>query len=72
MSLALDHRCIARLILHFDSDFPDPVKHERRQYALYWQDKLKDNDRVEFPDSLLDDFAGKTEGFSFAYMKEAL
>jgi len=56
----------------FISNFPDPVKHERRQYAVYWQDKLKDNDRVEFPDSLLDDFAGKTEGFSFAYMKEAL
>jgi hypothetical protein len=70
--MALDQSRQRQLITNRRSNFPDPVKHERRQYALYWQAKLKDNDRIEFPDSLLDDFAGKTEGFSFAYMKEAL
>ncbi|KAG7527272.1 hypothetical protein FFLO_07102 [Filobasidium floriforme] len=51
--------------------FPDPNKSERRQYAVYWQDKLANNDRIKFPNKLLDEFAAKTDGFSFAYMKEA-
>jgi hypothetical protein len=54
------------------STFPDPVKSERRQYAVYWKEKLANNDRVKFPNKLLDEFAAKTDGFSFAYMKEAL
>jgi transitional endoplasmic reticulum ATPase len=39
---------------------------------VYWQDKLANNDRIKFPNKLLDEFAAKTDGFSFAYMKEAL
>lgn len=56
----------------FRSTFPDPIKAERRQYAVYWQKKLAENERIKFPNKLLDDFAAKTDGFSFAYMKEAL
>ena len=41
-------------------------------YAEYWQTKLKDNKDVSFPDSLVLVIADETEGFSFAYLKEAL
>lgn len=54
------------------SSFPNPTKDQRIDYARYWQDKLKDNHDIEFPDALLDEFASKTDDFSFAYMKEAL
>ncbi|ORY84628.1 P-loop containing nucleoside triphosphate hydrolase protein [Leucosporidium creatinivorum] len=52
--------------------FPDPSRSERRSYALYWQHKLADNPKIDFPDSLLDSVAEKTKRFSFAYMKEAV
>jgi hypothetical protein len=52
--------------------FANPAKGERRQYAVYWQKKLKPNEDIEFPDELLDQFADKTDKFSFAYMKEVL
>ncbi|ORX34537.1 P-loop containing nucleoside triphosphate hydrolase protein [Kockovaella imperatae] len=52
--------------------FQDPSESERRQYAVWWQNKLKDNKDIIFPDSLLDKVARETEKFSFAYMKEAL
>jgi glycerate kinase len=52
--------------------FSNPAKGERRQYAVYWQKKLKTNEDIEFPDELLDQFAEKTDKFSFAYMKEVL
>lgn len=54
------------------STFPNPTKEQRVDYARYWQNKLKDNHDIEFPDSLVDEFASKTDDFSFAYMKEAL
>lgn len=54
------------------SSFPNPSKSERRQYAQYWQDKLASNKAIEFPDELLDQFAERTDKFSFAYMKEVL
>ncbi len=41
-------------------------------YAQYWQRKLKDNKDVSFPDSLVTAIAEETDGFSFAYLKEAL
>ena len=41
-------------------------------YAQYWQEKLKGNNDIPFPDSLVEEVAGTTEGFSFAYLKEAL
>jgi len=51
--------------------FDDPDKEERALYAKYWQTKLKSNNDIEFPDSLLDEIAAATEKFSFAYLKEA-
>ena len=52
--------------------FDDPTRDERLQYAHYWQDKLKNNEKVEFPESLAKEIADGTSGFSFAYLKEAL
>ncbi|WOO83090.1 putative ATPase YjoB [Vanrija pseudolonga] len=52
-------------------NFPNPTRDERRQYAVYWQDKVSDVEGIDFPDDLLDEFADKTDKFSFAYMKEA-
>jgi len=40
-------------------------------YAKYWQTKLEDNDDIAFPASLVEEVAGLTQGFSFAYLKEA-
>ncbi|WWC58894.1 uncharacterized protein I303_101439 [Kwoniella dejecticola CBS 10117] len=51
--------------------FPNPSRDQRRDYAIWWQDRLHDNKDIDFPDSLLDEFADKTDDFSFAYMKEA-
>ncbi|KAL1409232.1 hypothetical protein Q8F55_006065 [Vanrija albida] len=53
------------------NNFPNPTRDERRQYAVYWQDKVSDVEGIDFPDDLLDEFADKTDKFSFAYMKEA-
>jgi len=39
---------------------------------VYWQNKLKSNKNIKFPDELLDKIAAKTDKFSFAYLKEAL
>lgn len=52
-------------------NFPNPTEGERRDYAVYWQTKLNGTEGIDFPDELLDEFAGKTDKFSFAYMKEA-
>ncbi|EJT50527.1 ATP-dependent Zn protease [Trichosporon asahii var. asahii CBS 2479] len=46
-------------------------KYQRRDYAVYWQKKLKGVSGIEFPNALLDEFAAKTSRFSFACMKEA-
>jgi hypothetical protein len=56
------------------STFSNPSPAERRAYGSFWQNKLASNDKtdVSFPDTLLDAFAKGTEGFSFAYLKEAL
>ncbi|KAG5648905.1 hypothetical protein DXG03_000254 [Asterophora parasitica] len=51
--------------------FDDPDREERALYAKYWQNKLKDNKNISFPDQLVDDIAAVTEEFSFAYLKEA-
>ncbi|KAJ7180277.1 P-loop containing nucleoside triphosphate hydrolase protein [Mycena crocata] len=51
--------------------FDDPDREERALYAKYWQRKLKSNDKIEYPDSLVDEVADQTEQFSFAYLKEA-
>ncbi|KAI0327751.1 P-loop containing nucleoside triphosphate hydrolase protein [Cubamyces sp. BRFM 1775] len=51
--------------------FDDPDEEERTLYIQYWQNKLKNNKDVDFPDSLVKEVASKTSGFSFAYLKEA-
>ncbi|KAB8338961.1 hypothetical protein FH972_021901 [Carpinus fangiana] len=52
-------------------EFPKPNVGERIKYAEFWQKKLRDNEEIEFPDSLCSAIAGITDGFSFAYMQEA-
>ncbi|KAI0751550.1 P-loop containing nucleoside triphosphate hydrolase protein [Daedaleopsis nitida] len=52
--------------------FDDPDEEERTLYIQYWQNKFKSNERISFPDSLVKDIATSTDGFSFAYLKEAL
>ncbi|KAJ6628802.1 P-loop containing nucleoside triphosphate hydrolase protein [Mycena sp. CBHHK59/15] len=51
--------------------FDDPDRDERALYARYWQEKLKSNDEIDFPDALVDEVADQTGQFSFAYLKEA-
>lgn len=51
--------------------FPNPNFEQRVQYCHYWQEKLKDNEDVKFPDSLCEAIAKITDGFSFAYIQEA-
>lgn len=41
-------------------------------YVQYWQEKLKHNKDISFPDALRDEIANLTYDFSFAYLKEAL
>lgn len=53
--------------LHF---FDNPTWDERVQYAGYWRNKLKGNEKIEFPKSLKEKIADITDGFSFAYMQE--
>ncbi|KAF7301826.1 ATP-dependent Zn protease [Mycena indigotica] len=50
--------------------FDDPSRDERALYAKYWQGKLKDNEEIDFPDSLVNEVADSTSKFSFAYLKE--
>ncbi|KAI1786675.1 P-loop containing nucleoside triphosphate hydrolase protein [Ganoderma leucocontextum] len=52
-------------------EFPDPDEEERTLYVQYWQGKLKGNKKISFPDSLVKEIASETDGFSFAYLKEA-
>ncbi|KAH6226714.1 hypothetical protein HBI42_012800 [Parastagonospora nodorum] len=51
--------------------FSDPDFGQRVQYAQFWQNKLKDNKDIEFPDDLCSKVAEITDKFSFAYMQEA-
>ncbi|KAK7695747.1 hypothetical protein QCA50_000384 [Cerrena zonata] len=52
-------------------EFDDPDEDERKLYAKYWQNKLKSNKQIDFPDSLVNEIAAGTARFSFAYLKEA-
>jgi transitional endoplasmic reticulum ATPase len=52
--------------------FPNPDEPQRVQYAHYWQKKLESNEEIEFPDALCEGIASITEGFSFAYIQEAM
>jgi hypothetical protein len=60
------------MTLRLNSLFDDPDCEERAMYAKYWQEKLKDNKDVSYPDPLVDEVASTTDKFSFAYLKEAL
>ncbi|KAG9039532.1 hypothetical protein FRB95_009112 [Tulasnella sp. JGI-2019a] len=53
-------------------EFLAPNKAERGLYLRYWQKKLKDNKDITFPDRLVDELVSLTDGFSFAYLKEAM
>ena len=55
-----------------DSLFDNPDTDERVLYCQYWQNKLKSNKDISFPDSLVDEVVKQTTKFSFAYLKEAL
>jgi len=52
--------------------FPNPDEPQRVQYAHYWQKKLESNEEIEFPDALCEGIASITDGFSFAYIQEAM
>ena len=51
--------------------FSNPDFDQRVQYAQFWQNKLKDNKDIDFPDKLCSKIAEITDKFSFAYMQEA-
>lgn len=52
--------------------FPNPNEPQRVLYAQYWQKKLESNKDVDFPDALCGAIARITDGFSFAYIQEAM
>ena len=68
------HLVVALLVFTnpLSSYFGDPDADERTLYVQYWQNKLKDNSDVDFPDTLIKEIADLTDKFSFAYLKEAL
>jgi transitional endoplasmic reticulum ATPase len=51
--------------------FEDPSRDERVLYCEYWRNKLRYNKKIDFPMEMCDRIADITNGFSFAYMKEA-
>lgn len=51
--------------------FEDPSWAERALYSEYWRNKLRNNDKIDFPKEMSSKVADITNGFSFAYMKEA-
>jgi len=51
--------------------FPDPDFKQRVAYCHFWQSKLADNKKIEFPDELCEAIAEITHDFSFAYIQEA-
>ncbi|KAK0645444.1 P-loop containing nucleoside triphosphate hydrolase protein [Cercophora newfieldiana] len=51
--------------------FPDPDFKQRVAYCKFWQAKLADNKKIEFPDELCEAIADITHDFSFAYIQEA-
>jgi len=57
----------------FDRKYPfnPPSEPERALYAAYWKGKLATVPEINMSDSDCDAIAGFTEGFTFAYLKEA-
>ncbi|MCJ1392178.1 hypothetical protein MMC18_005045 [Xylographa bjoerkii] len=58
----------------FDRKYPfrPPGEPERAAYAAYWKGKLADVPEIDMSDSDCAAIAGSTEGFTFAYLKEAI
>jgi hypothetical protein len=52
--------------------FNNPTMSERIMYCQYWKKKLSGNKDISFPKALIERIASITDGFSFAYLKEAL
>ncbi|RVX75659.1 hypothetical protein B0A52_00015 [Exophiala mesophila] len=51
--------------------FSNPNLDQRVQYNRFWQNKLKSNKDLEFPEEIVQAAAKITDGFSFAYIQEA-
>ncbi|KAL8950477.1 MAG: hypothetical protein Q9222_003493 [Ikaeria aurantiellina] len=52
--------------------FPLPDGRQRERYCGFWRSKIGErNEEIKFPERLCGRIAGITEGFSFAYLKEA-
>ena len=51
--------------------FTLPARPERLKYCNSWKSRLASNQSVDFPSGLSEAIADITEGFSFAYLKEA-
>jgi len=51
--------------------FTLPARAERIKYCNFWKFKLAKNEAIYFPPELSESIADITEGFSFAYLKEA-
>lgn len=51
--------------------FPLPNEEERIMYCNYWREKLKNKPSIKFPQKVSPAVAAITQGFSFAYLKEA-
>ncbi|KAK7419309.1 hypothetical protein QQX98_003461 [Neonectria punicea] len=51
--------------------FPNPDVDQREAYCRFWQEKLRPNKDIEFPDKLCRAIAEITDKFSFAYIQEA-
>ncbi|KAM6525855.1 hypothetical protein FALCPG4_011390 [Fusarium falciforme] len=68
----LDHG-ISKRLSRFDRKyyFPDLNIDQREAYCRFWQEKLKPNKDIEFPDKLCRAIAEITDKFSFAYIQEA-
>ncbi|KAI4108958.1 MAG: hypothetical protein LQ339_002077 [Xanthoria mediterranea] len=64
---------IAKRPSRFDRNyhFALPAVAERIRYCEYWRSKLVHNKSIDFPPKLSAAIAEITEGFSFAYLKEA-
>ena len=46
------------------SYFDDPTADDRKLYVQYWQNKLKSNKDISFPDSLVQEVTDETDKFS--------
>lgn len=64
---------ISRRPSRFDRkyEFADPNEHERVLYCRYWRRKLTAKGKVDFPEQICYEAAALTQGFSFAFLKEA-